>query len=790
MKRLISFAGRPSVRRWYKEFAACLLVLAVGVARADHLAPTEPLVAFGDHSHEDHSSHDHSAQACVGEACEDLTNIRLDHSILAAANLSGTKLFGANLFSANLNHANLTNAILTDANLNSATLNYANLTGVVGLSGIQLASTSIVGINLSGVNLNGLNLTNQNLTDAVFTNASMRGVSLRFATLTNAELTGADLTNASLVQAIGLTDSQLQSAASIVGIELTAFDLTGFDLSGLDLTGALLLIANLFGADLTNTNLTNVILTGAGFIDATLTNANLTGVVGLTDLQLQHAGSIVGIDIGGLDLTGFNLIGLDLTGANLHNANLTNADLTDAVLREANLTNADLTDAVLRDADLTNATLSVADLIGATLVDADLTNAILASTNLTLANLIGADLTGAFLAGAILTNANLRNATLAGVNLTAAGLTGADFRGAILTGANFLDADLTDTDFSDANLSDALNLGLATSGPGTIYSLATDFTGTGFDPVAAGWTLAEDLDGDGLFNNVDVEPLTPSNAFDDGASPIPTTGFIASPGGQTLTIQDAPEATAGVLIRASGNPGAPIPREPAMITACDGAVTDFLSHGDELVVTCGSVTTEVLSGVVEIFFTGTGGAEATTTLSEGNTLTFEPTTFTFSAPDTNDEPAIVIVEGGEIAVAPGEEFDVIPVILDIKPGGDLNEINLGARRGVPVAVLTTEDFDAATVDFTTVEFGPAGAMILHRKGHLGDVDLDLDEDLELHFRPGETGLVCGETEASLVGELFDGSVIVGRDHLFTVACCGNGACEKTEDSGNCPIDCF
>ncbi len=79
---------------------------------------------------------------------------------------------------------------------------------------------------------------------------------------------------------------------------------------------------------------------------------------------------------------------------------------------------------------------------------------------------------------------------------------------------------------------------------------------------------------------------------------------------------------------------------------------------------------------------------------------------------------------------------------------------------------------------------------MHRQAHLGDVDGDGDEDLELHFAPGETGLVCGDTEASLIGKLFDGNAIAGRDHLFTVDCCGNGVCEKNEDSANCPIDCL
>ncbi len=133
--------------------------------------------------------------------------------------------------------------------------------------------------------------------------------------------------------------------------------------------------------------------------------------------------------------------------------------------------------------------LAQADLHAANLAGAVLFGAVLRGATLTGANLSGADLIGANLTGANLTGANLTGASLLFADLTNTTLSNADLTGAFLTGADFTNANLTDTDFRDANLSNALNLASATSGPGTLYSLATDFTGTGFDPVAAGWTL-------------------------------------------------------------------------------------------------------------------------------------------------------------------------------------------------------------------------------------------------------------------------------------------------------------
>ena len=66
-------------------------------------------------------------------------------------------------------------------------------------------------------------------------------------------------------------------------------------------------------------------------------------------------------------------------------------------------------------------------------------------------------------------------------------MTGATLTNADLTGADLCSATLTNAGLNGAIL--ASTFGLGDSFGSALYDINTDFTGTGFDPVVAGWTL-------------------------------------------------------------------------------------------------------------------------------------------------------------------------------------------------------------------------------------------------------------------------------------------------------------
>lgn len=105
-----------------------------------------------------------------------------------------------------------------------------------------------------------------------------------------------------------------------------------------------------------------------------------------------------------------------------------------------------------------------------------------------------------------------------------------------------------------------------------------------------------------------------------------------------------------------------------------------------------------------------------------------------------------------------------PITIDIKPGSNPNSINLKSKGVVPVAVLTTEDFDASTIDPSTVKF--AGASPL--RWTMEDVDGDGDTDMGFHFETQELNLDEQSTEATLIGLTYGGMPFQGKDTVNIV----------------------
>jgi WD40 repeat protein len=145
--------------------------------------------------------------------------------------------------------------------------------------------------------------------------------------------------------------------------------------------------------------------------------------------------------------------------------------------------------------------------------------------------------------------------------------------------------------------------------------------------------------------------------------------------------------------------------------------------------------------------------------------------------DTITAPEIVSPTGVCLATAGEATNPEAAIVIDIKPDSADNPVNPRSKGVIPVALLTAStangdpvDFDAWTVDPTTLAFGPGAAGIKHSSGHAEDVDGDGDIDMMLHFPTQETGLACFDTEITLTGATFDGLEFTATDSIQTTGC--------------------
>ena len=144
----------------------------------------------------------------------------------------------------------------------------------------------------------------------------------------------------------------------------------------------------------------------------------------------------------------------------------------------------------------------------------------------------------------------------------------------------------------------------------------------------------------------------------------------------------------------------------------------------------------------------------------------------FGAPPMTIPPSMSIDEAQLVLYGEVIESATLLVEIDIKPGRHPNSINLKSRGVIPVAILTTDEFDATTVDPNTVELAGAGVAI-RGKGKLRarkkDVDKDGDLDLLVHVKTKDLDIEPGTTAVTLTGETYDGTPIEGSDDIVIIS---------------------
>jgi hypothetical protein len=119
-------------------------------------------------------------------------------------------------------------------------------------------------------------------------------------------------------------------------------------------------------------------------------------------------------------------------------------------------------------------------------------------------------------------------------------------------------------------------------------------------------------------------------------------------------------------------------------------------------------------------------------------------------------------------------LDVPFVDIDVLPGDEANKVYPNKAGKLPVAVLSSAEFDATQVDPATLKFGAGEATI---DGAVSVINLDgqLGDDITAKFAVQESAIFCNDTEVTLTGTTYAGDHFAGIDAI-DAAECETGGC--------------
>ncbi len=122
------------------------------------------------------------------------------------------------------------------------------------------------------------------------------------------------------------------------------------------------------------------------------------------------------------------------------------------------------------------------------------------------------------------------------------------------------------------------------------------------------------------------------------------------------------------------------------------------------------------------------------------------------------------------AVTAAQAPQVMKVAIDVKPGDSPTTLERGRGGLVPIAILSTAQFDALTVDVETIRVGPTGEETQPTRTSSGDVNEDRRPDLVALVRVQDMEISCATTMIKLTAKTQAGVSIEGSEAVVITGC--------------------
>lgn len=114
----------------------------------------------------------------------------------------------------------------------------------------------------------------------------------------------------------------------------------------------------------------------------------------------------------------------------------------------------------------------------------------------------------------------------------------------------------------------------------------------------------------------------------------------------------------------------------------------------------------------------------------------------------------------------------LDVAIDIKPGNQKNTINLGSSGVIPVAILSTPDFDALQIDPSSIRLAGAKVKLVGKSDHYlcSQTDINNDGLIDLNCKILTVDFIIeeGDSIATLEANTYGGVDVIGSDVIRIV----------------------
>lgn len=336
-----------------------------------------------------------------------------------------------------------------------------------------------------------------------------------------------------------------------------------------------------------------------------------------------------------------------------------------------------------------------------------------------------------------------------------------------------------------------------------------------FDGDSIGDACDPDKDNDGIYNSVDGQVVVQtfidesemlSVNFTDANLGGSTYGKISSTGSLKFEIKDALDINEGLEVSVISGVGR-LKFDSCLVGSKKGTLD--LSIGDTQVITCGSLAARSIFGespvilddiavivspgsAVKLSESSDGGIAvlpspdnlSDTEVSVGSSLSLaippqseviiseeQEDSYIISVDEDSLAPVTVDNGSGQLTtLVPGDSGIIVDV--DIKPNSLQNTIKLGSNGSIPVAILSSINFDAPsqidplslTVASATVRLRGKGTANVSSEDTNGDGLMDFI----VHFDTEALDLTEDSQTVRLEGKLYNGRAIFGSDNVNVI----------------------